>query len=84
LKNVLGMLKGKDKYETAENYSVLFITIGALVLAAGIGLSAISARGIPAILAMMGSLITFLSTMILIFIWFVKGFIGKETGETSG
>lgn len=78
-------LKGKDKYETAENYSILFIMIGAIVLAAGIGLSAFSTKGISAILAMLGSLISFLFTIVLIFIWFAKELFKKETsGETSG
>lgn len=76
-------LKGKDKYETAENYSIMLIIVGAGILALGIGLTAINPKGISAILAMFGSLISFLFTIVLILVWFVKG-TKKETGETSG
>ena len=77
-------LKGKDKYETVENYSILFITVGAIVLAAGIGLSALNTKGISTILAMLGSLISFLFTIVLILIWFAKETFKKSSGETSG
>lgn len=80
MKNVLGTwlgkLKGKDKYETAENYSILSIAVGAAILSTGIGLTVLTPKGIPAILAMLGSLITFVSTVVLIVIWLVKEFSG--------
>jgi len=80
LKNVLGTwlgkLKGKDKFETAENYSILSILIGALILSLGIGLTIITPKGLPAILAMLGSLIAFVSTVALILVWLVKEFSG--------
>jgi hypothetical protein len=72
----LGKLKGKDKYETAENYSILSIAVGAAILSTGIGLTVLTPKGIPAILAMLGSLITFVSTVVLIVIWLVKEFSG--------
>jgi hypothetical protein len=75
LKNVLGMLKGSDKYESMENYALAGVLIGALVLSSGIGLTVLNSKGISAILAMMGSLIAFLSTVILIFVWIVKDFV---------
>jgi hypothetical protein len=74
----LPRLKGKDKYETAENYSILFILVGAAVLSLGIGLSALSPKGISAILAMLGSLVAFLSTVVLIFVWLAKEIFGSE------
>jgi hypothetical protein len=74
LKNVLDMLKGSDKYETVENYSLLGVIIGAVLLSSGIVLTTLSSQGISAILAMMGSLIAFLSTVILIFAWIWKSF----------
>jgi len=72
LKLGLDTLKGKDKYETLENYSVLFIVIGAAMLTIGIGLSILTPKGIPAIIAMLGGLISFLATVALIFIWLAK------------
>ena len=74
--NVLAMLKGKDKYETLENYSILFIFTGAVMLSLGIALTVINPKGLSAILAMLGSLISFLSTVMLIFIWLAKELFG--------
>lgn len=70
----LPKLKGKDKFETAENLSILFIVIGAAVLSLGIGLTILSPKGISAILAMLGSFISFISTIVLILIWLIKEF----------
>jgi uncharacterized Tic20 family protein len=72
----LGKLKGKDKFETAENYSILSILIGAIMVSVGIGLTIITPKGLPAILAMLGSLIAFLSTVALILVWLAKEFFG--------
>ena len=72
--HLLSKLKGNDKYETLENYSILFILLGGVLLSAGIGLTAFTTKGVPAILAMLGSLISFLATAVLIFIWLAKEF----------
>ncbi len=72
--NLLFNLKGKDKYETVENYSIAVILIGGLILSSGMALTAIATKGIPAILAMLGSLISFLGTVVLVFSWLVKEF----------
>jgi hypothetical protein len=69
-------LKGKDRYETAENYSILFIVIGAIILSIGMGLTALNPKGIFMILTMLGSLISFLSTVALIFVWLLKEIFG--------
>lgn len=66
-------LKGKDKYETAENYSILLIIIGAAVFALGTGLSAVNPVGIAAIFTMLGGLISFVFTVILVIVWFMQG-----------
>lgn len=68
------MLKGSDKYETVENYALAGALIGGLVLSSGIAGAALNPKGISAILAMMGTLIAFLSTVILIIVWIVKDF----------
>jgi len=70
----LSRLKGKDKIETAENYSILFIFIGAIILSFGIGTSVISTKGFSAILAMLGAVISFLSTVSLVAVWVIKEF----------
>jgi hypothetical protein len=71
-------LKGKDKYETAEKYSIATTLLGAVLLAAGIGLSTLSTTGIPTIMAMIGSLIAFLGTIALIVSWLWAEFAGAE------
>jgi uncharacterized membrane protein len=77
LKNVLDMLKGKDRFETAERWSVLIIVIGAVMLSAGIGLSIISTKGLTAILMMIGAFLSFIATVALIFVWVLKEFLGE-------
>ncbi len=65
-------IKGKNKIETAENVSILFIFFGALLFGLGLGLTIISPQGIPAILSMLGASLSFLFTVVLIFIWVFK------------
>ncbi len=77
MKNVLDTLKGEDKFETLENYSIALIVFGAVVLSIGIGLTIITPKGIPAILAMFGSLVSFLATVALIFVWLLKEMSGE-------
>jgi hypothetical protein len=67
-------LKGKDKYETWENYSILFIFLGAVLLSSGIGLSIFTQKGLPVILAMAGAFLSFISIIALILIWLIKSF----------
>ena len=74
----LSKLKGKDRIETVENYCILFIFSGAIMLSLGIGFTVISTKGLPVILAMSGALVSFLSTVGLVFTWVVKDF--KESG----
>ncbi len=73
----LGMFKGKTLYEKIEGYCILILIVGAIMLSAGIGLTVISTKGIPAILAMLGSLISFLATVALIFVWLFKELQGE-------
>jgi hypothetical protein len=70
------MLKGSSKYETAENWAIAFIVLGAVMLSAGIGISIVNPKGIAAILAMLGSFISFIATVVLIFVWLAKEFSG--------
>jgi hypothetical protein len=77
--SMFGRLKGSNKYETAENYSMSGVVFGALVFGLGILLTAIDPKGIPAILTMMGALVSFLSSIVLVFVWFFKEtFFEKE------
>lgn len=67
-------LKGKDKLETAENYSIVSIVFWAFVISLGFLLSIFNTSGLSVILLMMGSLFSFLSTVALIFIWLIREF----------
>lgn len=72
------MLKGRTRLETLENCTIGFVIFGGLVLASGIALSAWQTQGLAAILTMMGTLVSFLATATLIFIWLVKEIVKKE------
>ena len=74
---IFDMLKTGNKYERIESYCILFLLTGSIILSAGIGLTVISPKGIPAILAMLGSLIAFLSTVALIFTWLIQELFGE-------
>ena len=65
-------LKGKDKLETIENYCILLIFVGASILSFGIGLTVMTTKGLPVILSMFGALLSFLSTVALVFTWLAR------------
>jgi uncharacterized membrane protein len=69
----IGKLKGKDRHETLENYSILFIFIGALILSFGIAFSVVNQR-VSAIVSILGAWVAFISTAAFIFIWVLKEF----------
>ena len=72
MKNVLGMLKGNNFWERMENYCILSIIVGALLLSAGLGLSAVIEKGISAVLALFGGFLTIAGTIVLVFSWVFK------------
>jgi len=65
-------LKGKDKFETAENCSILGIVVGVIVLSFGFLLTIFNPKNLAAILLMLGSFLSFVSTVALVLVWFVK------------
>ena len=71
------MLKNKDRFVKTEGYCILVLIIGALVLSGGIGLSILNPKGISAILAMIGSVLSFVAVVALIFVWLIKEFKGE-------
>lgn len=71
------MLKSRDKFEKTEGFCILFLLTGSIILSLGIGLSILTPRGVPAILAMFGSLLSFLATVALIFTWLAKEITGE-------
>jgi len=73
----LDMFRGKTCYERIQGCCMLLLVVGAIMLSAGIGLTIISPKGVSAILAMLGSLIAFLATVALIFVWLFKELQGE-------
>ena len=67
-------LKGKNKIETLENYLIALIFLGAIVFSSGVGLTIVSSKGFPIILAMIGAVASFVFTVALIFLWVFKEF----------
>jgi len=76
--NALRVPKGKDRYETAENYSIAGVLAGAALFAAGVGLTIISPAGIPTIVAMLGAIVAFASSVAMVFVWLAKDLFGRE------
>lgn len=72
LKDVLGMLKSKNKFERMEGLSIMAMLLGAFILSIGISLTIFNTKGISAVLAMSGALISFLATVALIGVWLLK------------
>jgi len=70
------MIMSKKKLEKMEGYSILSLIVGTVILSSGIGLTIVSTKGIPAIITMLGTLISFLSTVVLIFTWLFQEFFG--------
>ncbi len=68
------MFKGNSIWETLENYCVLFIVAGAILLSSGLGLSALFEKGISAILALFGGFMVISATTVMIFSWVIKEF----------
>jgi len=54
------------------------IVAGAVVFSLGIGLSMFSPAGAAAILAMLGAIVSFVSSVALVFSWLAKDLFGSE------
>ena len=73
---LLDMIKSKKKLEKIEGYIIVFLIAGSLIMSSGIGLTVVSTKGIPAIMAMLGALIAFLATVSLVFTWLLQEMLG--------
>jgi len=54
------------------------IIVGAFVFAGGVGLTALSPKGISAILSMMGAVVAFCASVVLVFVWVIREIFEKE------
>lgn len=83
IKDIGVKLKGQDKYETAENYCIAGIVIGTVMVSIGILTNVISTTGITAVTAMLGALLSFASTVALIFVWLINELRGGVRTESE-
>ncbi|MBI2085588.1 MAG: hypothetical protein HYT71_03695 [Candidatus Aenigmarchaeota archaeon] len=74
MKNLKKLIKGEKPgfYDLAEEVAILGLIIGALLLVAGIILSAFAPAGFAALSAMLGALLSFLSLIFMAILWFAK------------
>jgi len=70
------ILKGRNRRESLENYSIGGVVFGALLLSAGIGLTVLNPKGMSAIVAMIGALLSFVSSVTLVISWLLKELFG--------
>lgn len=75
---LLKRFKGRNKYETIENYSILGAVFGALAFAGGVGLTALNTTGMSVVIIMMGALLSFLSSVVLVFSWLLRAMFMDE------
>jgi type III secretory pathway component EscU len=66
-------MHGHGRRETVERYVILGIVFGVILAGVGTMMTALGTKGISAILAMVGSFITFVFTVILVFYWLFRG-----------
>lgn len=71
--NLKHMLHGHGKHEAAERYIILGVVVGVLIAGVGIALTALETKGLFTAIALVGSFITFIFTVILVFYWLVRG-----------
>lgn len=67
------IMHGHGRQEAVERYVILGIIAGVVLAGAGTMMTALGTKGLSAALAMVGSFITFVFTVILVFYWLVRG-----------
>ncbi len=74
MKNLKKLIKGEktEFYDLAEEVSIGGLILGAFLLVFGIILSAFAPAGFAALSAMLGALLSFLSLIFMVVLWFAK------------
>ncbi|MBI4167693.1 MAG: hypothetical protein HY515_01930 [Candidatus Aenigmarchaeota archaeon] len=74
MKNLIKLIKGEktEFSELLEEILIGTLVLGALLLVVGIVLSAVAPKGLAALLAMTGALLSFLSLIFMVILWFGK------------
>ena len=78
MKSAQGMLKellkikGKDKFETAENFFIFLLLICSISLSLFIGMAGVIPKGWPVVGIMISSFFIFISIISLVAIWVIR------------
>lgn len=64
---------GRGRKETVERYIILVLIAGVALAGIGIGATAFGTKGAATAIALVGSFITFISTVVLVFYWAFRG-----------
>ena len=78
LRSVQGMLKevlrirGKDKFETMENFFIFLLLACSVLLSLFIGMAGIIPKGLPVVGIMISSFFIFISIISLVVIWVIR------------
>ncbi len=66
------MLKGSNKIETLERWSIFLIFVGLVLFSIGTLIAIWVQQGFPVAIALFGSFITFVFTIVLILVWLLQ------------
>ena len=69
---MLGMLKGKDRIDTIERWTIFIIFVGLVLFSVGTFIAIFQQQGISVVIALLGSFIILIFTILLILIWLLK------------
>lgn len=65
-------IKGKDKFETAENIFILMLLTCSVLLSLFIGIAGVIPRGLPVVGIMISSFFIFISIISLVILWIIR------------
>lgn len=71
--NLRNLLHGHGKRETVERYIILGLLAGVLLAGVGITSTVLGTKGVTTAIALAGSFITFVFTVILVLFWLFRG-----------
>ena len=71
--NLKHMLHGNSKHEAIERYIILGIIVGVILVGIGTAATIFQTKGATTAIALVGSFITFVLTVVLVFYWLVRG-----------
>lgn len=70
--DIIGYMKRGSLIERIEKLSIAVLMLGVLIFMLGVAFSIASPSGLSAVMAMSGSFITFVFTILLVAVWLLK------------